>query len=82
MKISAQDVIFTAKDGTEATLLEVAHGLLEALESLQQEASDASCIDLYDENGNTRSVADVLWRLITWVETADDLLNVKTHKPH
>lgn len=82
MKISAQDVIFTAKDGTEATLVEVAHGLLEALQSLQQEASDAQNIDLYDENGDKKSLADVLWALIDWVETANDLLNVKTHKPH
>lgn len=82
MKISAEDVIFTSKDGKEATLVEVAHGLLEALESLQQEASDAQHIDLYDENGDKRSVADVLWALIDWAETADGLLNVKTHKPH
>lgn len=82
MKISAEDVIFTAKDGKEATLVEMAHGLLEALQSLQQEASDAKNIDLYDEDGDKRSVADILWGLINWVETADDLLSVKTHKPH
>ena len=82
MKISAEDVIFTSKDGQECTLLEVAHGLLEVLESLQQEASDARYIDLYDEDGEKRSVADILWGLINWVETADDLLNVKTNKPH
>lgn len=82
MKISAEDVIFTAKNGKEATLVEILHGVLEALGSLKAESSDAEYMQLYDAHGEGKPVADVLWHILEKIEQYEMLLNVKINKPH
>lgn len=86
MKILAEDVIFTGKDGKETNLLAYMYGIIETLQMLKEESSNAKFMVLEDENGETQPMDDVAWGCINAIEDLNDRLTAletrKVNKLH
>jgi hypothetical protein len=74
MKILAEDVIFTGQDGKETNLLAYMYKLIETLQMLKEESSNAKHIMLEDDNGEPQQMDDVAWGCINAIEDLNDRL--------
>ena len=86
MKILAEDVIFTGNDDKETNLLAFMYGIIETLQMLKEESSNAKFMVLEDENGETHPMDDVAWGCINAIEDLNDRLTAletrKVNKLH
>jgi hypothetical protein len=74
MKILAEDVIFTGQDGKETNLLAYMYKLIETLQMLKEESSNAKYITLEDDKGEMHQMDDVAWGCINAIEDLNDRL--------